>query len=90
MSNDEEKGGYLTVRQAVAYLAEKWGLESYSLDAFRALRSRKKIKPDLSAENASFWKRETLDAIPKPDKSRPRPKRKKKAGQHEDDSEKAA
>lgn len=88
--NDEEKGEYLTVRQALDYLAEKWGFESYSLEAFRTLRSRKKIKPDLSAENASFWKRETLDNIPKPDKSKPRPTRRKKTEQNEDHSEKAA
>ncbi len=28
--------------------------------------------------NASLWKQETLDAIPKPDRSKPRPKKEKR------------
>lgn len=88
--NDEKKGDYLTVDEACAYLAEKWGIESYSQEAFRALRSRKKIKPDLGTKNASFWKRETLDAIPKPDRSAPRPREKKTEQRNAGDSEKAA
>lgn len=76
-----DKKDYYTASEAAQYLAEKWGLESYSVDAFRLLRWRAKeqgneIEPDLDLGNGSLWKPETLDAIPKPDRSKPRPKRK--------------
>jgi hypothetical protein len=32
--------------------------------------------------NASLWKQETLDSIPKPDRSKPRPKREKNSPAH--------
>lgn len=87
-----ENGGreYLTAGEAAQYLADKWGIEAYSTTAFRMLRSRWHIEPDRLVGNVSLWKPETLDKIPKPDKSKPRPKRRKKTEQNEDDSEKAA
>lgn len=63
---------YLTAREAVQYLAEKWGVESYSMTAFRVHRFRHKLEPDLGTENSTLWKRETLDNIPKPRAKRKR------------------
>ena len=64
--------------EAVKYLAERWGMPSYSLDAFKQLRLRHKIKPALSSRTSTFWRKSDLDKIPKPDKSNPRGKRVKK------------
>jgi hypothetical protein len=70
----------LNSEQAADYLAKKWGIPSYSMDAFRALRSRWHIKPALGSKTATFWRKSDLDTIPKPDRSRPRGKRVKKNG----------
>jgi hypothetical protein len=75
MSENEE---FLDSAQAVKYLAERWGIDSYSRDAFRALRSRWKIKPTVGGRTATFWRKSDLDKIPKPDRSRPRNKRAEK------------
>jgi hypothetical protein len=84
MSDESE---YLNSKQAVQYLCERWGMESYSEDAFRALVRLRNIKPDLGeGREAKRWKRSTLDQIYKPSKSNPRksaPKRRKKV--HEDE-----
>lgn len=90
--SDENRKEYLTASQATKYLAKKWGFESYSVGAFRVLRFRYKLKPDYLTENASLWLPETLDKIPKPDRSKPRPKRGKKGTkqQHGEDLDKAA
>ena len=87
-----ENGGreYLTAGEAAHYLADKWGIKSYSTTAFRMLRKRWELKPDRLVGNMSLWKPETLDKIPKPDKSKPRPSRRKKIERHEDHSEEAA
>lgn len=86
----EEKEKYYTAGEAAKYLAEKWGIESYSTTAFRLLRWRRELKPDIDAGNASLWRKETLDAIEKPDRSKPRPSRKKRDSQNVTDEEKAA
>lgn len=80
--NEKGEKRYLTARQAVHYLAEKWGMESYSMGAFRIYRLRHKLKPDLGTENASLWLPETLDNIPKP---RPRGRPRGTTQQHEED-----
>lgn len=74
--NSEE---LLDVNEAVKYLAERWGIESYSLVAFRSLRFRYDIKPALASKTATFWRKSDLDQIPKPSKSNPRPKRKRQS-----------
>jgi hypothetical protein len=74
-SDDQE---LLEANEAVKYLAEKWGISSYSLVAFRSLRFRYNIKPALSSKTSSFWRKSDLDRIPKPDRSKPRGKRKSK------------
>lgn len=76
--NEEEQ--LLEANDAVKYLAQRWGIESYSLEAFRMLRYRWHIKPALSSKTSSFWRKSDLDNIPKPDRSRPRGKRVKKNG----------
>ncbi|MBV9691897.1 MAG: hypothetical protein JO202_19550 [Ktedonobacteraceae bacterium] len=73
--DEQKKKEYYTAGEAAQYLAEKWGIESYSTTAFRLLRWRWNLQPDMHLGNASLWKQETLDAIPKPDRSKPRPKR---------------
>lgn len=89
--SDENKGReYLTAGEAARYLARKWGIESYSTTAFRLLRHRWDLQPDRLVGSMSLWKPETLDKIPKPDRSKPRPKRRRKTEQNEDNSEKAA
>lgn len=72
----------LEANEAVKYLARRWGIESYSLEAFRMLRFRNPdIKPALSSRTSSFWRKSDLDLIPKPDRSKPRPLRRvKKTG----------
>lgn len=87
MKREGEKE-YLTAREAAKYLAERWGFQSYSVIAFRVYRNRLGIEPDLSAENASLWRRETLDKIPKP---RPKGRPRGTTQQHEkDDTESVA
>lgn len=75
MSEDQ----FLEANDAVKYLAERWGVESYSLDAFRMLRWRYHIKPALSSRTSTFWRKSDLDKIPKPDRTRSRGKRLKKS-----------
>lgn len=60
--------------EAAKYLAEKWGIASYSPTAFRMLRKRWKIAPDLviPGNPVPLWRKSTLDKIPKPDRTRPR------------------
>lgn len=79
---EEGEKEYLPVRKAVKYLANKWGFESYTVGAFRIYRKRLGIEPDLGTENASLWKPETLDKIPKP---RPRGRPRGTTQQHEED-----
>jgi hypothetical protein len=67
----------LDAGQAAQYLAEKWGMESYSTEAFKMLRHRRSIEPAIPLKNASLWRKADLDLIPKPDRSKPRPRRKK-------------
>ena len=68
----------LSAGEAAEYLAKKWGRPAYSTTAFRMLRHRWNLKPVfLSTKNASFWRKSDLDAIPEPDRSRPRKKRAK-------------
>ena len=74
MNNEE----LIDASEAVKYLAERWGMPSYSLDAFKQLRLRHKIKPALSSKTSTFWRKRDLDKIPKPDRSNPRRKRSKK------------
>lgn len=64
--------------EAAQYLAKRWGIASYSIDAFKQLRLRHNIKPALASKTATFWRKSDLDKIPKPDRSRPRPSRRKK------------
>lgn len=75
MNDDNEK--LMGVHEAAKYLAKKWGMDSYSLEAFRMHRKRWNVHPSLSSENATFWRKSDLDKLPKPDKSRPRSPRKK-------------
>jgi hypothetical protein len=88
-----EESEYLNSKQAVQYLCEKWGMESYSEDAFRALVRLRNIKADLGeGREAKRWKRSTLDKIYKPSKSNPRksaPKRRKKV-QNEEEGERTS
>lgn len=74
---------YLNGREAVEYLSNKWGI-SYNDRRFRSWLSRLRheqdiaIEPDIRVQqNASLWLKETLDRIPKPDRSKPRPSRRK-------------
>lgn len=76
MSDNPE---FLTASEAVKYLAERWGIEEYSLEAFRALRFRLHIKPAFGSNNSTFWRKSDLDNIEKPDRSKPRGPRKKNA-----------
>lgn len=72
---------YLNSKQACRYLAEKWGMESYSEDSFRALVRLRGISPDIGeGREAKRWKTSTLDLLYKPSKSNPRksaPKRRR-------------
>ena len=54
---------------AAEYLRKKWGLASFSIDAFRQHRRRHSIKPSVYPEmpNSTLWTREELDEIPRPD-----------------------
>ncbi|GCE14217.1 hypothetical protein [Tengunoibacter tsumagoiensis] len=75
--SEEEK--LLSAGEAASYLAEKWGMPSYSTVAFRQLRHRRKnLRPAMLTDNASLWRKEDLDQIKKPSLSNPRAKRKKK------------
>jgi hypothetical protein len=82
----ENEKEYYDAGEAVIYLAKKWGMKSYSVDAFKMLRHRRGIKPDIEAKTASLWKKSTLDTIEKPDRGgqrsyAPRPNRRKKSQQ---------
>lgn len=76
---DSDDNRLLEASEAVKYLAERWGVESYGIVAFRSLRFRHNIQPTLQAKNTTFWKKSDLDQIPKPDRSRPRGKRTRKS-----------
>ena len=72
---------YLSSKQAVEYLAEKWGMASYSEKSFRALVALRGVKPDIGeGRGAKYWTKSTLDLLHKPSKSNPRksaPKRRR-------------
>ena len=70
---------FLEANDAVKYLAKRWGIESYSLEAFRMLRYRHHIKPALSSRTSTFWRKSDLDKIPKPDRHKARGPRLKKS-----------
>ena len=78
----QKQKDYYTAGEAAQYLAKRWGIESYSTTAFRLLRRRWNLQPDMHLGNASLWKQETLDAIPKPDRSKPRSKKGKSSPMH--------
>jgi hypothetical protein len=62
----------LDAGEAVKYLAEKWGIPSYRVEAFKMLRRRLGIEPDYAAGNNTLWKRSTLDKFAKPQRGRRR------------------
>lgn len=67
----------LSAGEAARYLAKKWGRESYSVEAFRMLRHRWGLKPAEQFGTETKWRRGDLDKIQEPDRSKPRPRRKK-------------
>ncbi len=75
MSEQEE---WLEASDAAQYLADKWGIPSYSTEALKKLRQRRGLQPGLSGKTATFWRKSELDQISKPDRSRPRGPRKKR------------
>src|SRR5579862_6945155 len=80
-----EEEQLLEANEAVKYLAKRWGIESYSLEAFRMHRFRHHIKPALASKTSSFWRISDLDKIPKPDRNAKRgPRTKKKPDDGED------
>lgn len=74
MPGYEEKE-FLEASEAANYLAERWGLPSYSAEAFKMLRHRWNIHPAIKTSNATLWRKSDLDKIEKPDRSRSRGKR---------------
>jgi hypothetical protein len=72
--NSEQKnsGELLESNEAVKYLAQKWGMKSYGLIAFRSLRLRRGIKPTMQSKTSAWFSRELLDSIPKPARGRRR------------------
>ena len=76
----DEHEELLEAGEAAEYLAKKWKIEHYSIDAFKMLRHRWGLQPVLLTKNASLWRKSDLDKIPKPDRNRPRPGRRKKRG----------
>ena len=72
--NSEQKnpGELLESNEAVKYLAQKWGMKSYGLVAFRSLRLRRGIKPTMQSRTSAWFSKELLDSIPKPVRGRRR------------------
>ncbi|MGI9061778.1 MAG: hypothetical protein ACR2H5_24760 [Ktedonobacteraceae bacterium] len=68
MGNDLPFGpeDLLTPQEAAEYLRKKWGLESWTVDAFRQYRFRHGIK------TPPAWRLRDLDQIPPPDTSKRR------------------
>jgi hypothetical protein len=60
----------LEAGEAVRYLAEKWGIATYRVEAFKMLRRRLNIQPDQIIGNNTLWRKSTLDQIPKPQRGR--------------------
>lgn len=56
----------LESNEAVKYLAQRWGMKSYGLVAFRSLRLRRGIKPTMQSRTSAWFSKELLDSIPKP------------------------
>ena len=63
----------LESNDAVKYLAQKWGMKSYGLIAFRSLRLRNGIEPTMKSRTSAWFSKELLDSIPRPTRGR-RPK----------------
>jgi len=70
--------------QAIQYLRDKWGpkFANWSEDSFKHYRLKYGVRPILGA----YFTREQLDGLPMPDRSKPRPSRRKKSQQAGDDS----
>ena len=86
-----EKLDLLTPEQAVNYLAKRWGLPSYSIEAFRQYRRRRGIRSefDTGLANATLWPRSQLDTLEPPNQSKAhhRPRRAEKNREPESDEE---
>lgn len=69
-NHDEE----MNAEQAAEYLRQKWGLPTFTVDAFRQYRYRRNIKQQGKAKfpNSSVWRRSYLDQLPAPDKTKRR------------------
>ena len=72
MTEHQEEEQLIDASEAVRYLAQKWEIPSYSMDAFKQLRLRRHIKPALASKTATFWRKSDLDLIPKPDRHKAR------------------
>lgn len=68
MDNEQQYGpdDLLTSVEAAEYLRKKWGLKSWTVDAFRQYRFRHGIK------TPPAWRLRDLDQIPPPDLSKRR------------------
>jgi hypothetical protein len=64
----------MNAEEAAEYLRQKWGLPTFSVDAFRQYRYRRKIKQQgrTKLPNSSLWRRSYLDQLPEPDKTKRR------------------
>lgn len=78
MQTPESPDDLLTAGEAAAYLAKRWGRDTYKATAFKQLRIRWGLTPAVILPNATLWRRGDLDMIPEPDRGKPRPSRRKK------------
>lgn len=71
----------LNAAQAAEYLAKKWDLDSWGVNAFRQYRYRLRKKgivqsaPFLETSNTTLWRRSDLDTLPRPESSKSRNER---------------
>lgn len=83
--NHDEEEEYLSAGEAAQFLAQQWGVPDYKRSAFKMLRYRWGLEPDILTSNASLWKKSRLKQIPKPDRNRPRRQKKRNHSPGEDE-----
>jgi hypothetical protein len=86
MDHTENPDDMLNAKQAAEYLGKKWGLPTFTPNAFRQYRYRRNIRQqgDATFPNSSMWRRLYLDQLPKPDETKRRKTPDNNQGNHLD------
>jgi hypothetical protein len=67
LDKEESPDDLFTPEEAAAYLAQRWGRPSFSVEGLRSLRRRIGLVPAKKGRRTSVYKRSQLDSIEEPE-----------------------